>query len=346
MTTSLTRFRNDLYEGLVDFLWRQWCRLGVPGTSEGAAGAWVIDPEPLLAFTSEMGRHDARTFDLALDWLRVNGFWVNTQRLSSIMARDGTGSPAVMGAMAAWMCDLDKSMKWRGIARRNKEAAFRPSQPLIHTIPFGGSSDAVGSDPHFAAYGLLREAGRPRAVAKPVNLKAASNLMFRSRTLFGIGVQADVMVYLLATGGGHARGIAGQLGYNHMRVQEILNRLGDAGFASVRTAGRTKTFGLDRESWRGILYPTDASIPQWVNWRLLTRGMTRIWRDAWALDEKRADDYIVSSKMRTAMRAARDDLQGSGVGLHVEDDRAYTAEAYLPVFLRDIRSILATLSRI
>ena len=79
---------------------------------------------------------------------------------------------------------------------------------------------------------------------------------------------------------------------------------------------------------------------QWVNWRPLARGLTTIWREVWALDDTRADPYVFSSKMRKAMQAARDDLQGSGIHFAIEDDRTHLAEAYVPVFTRDIKGIL------
>ena len=343
MTTSAMRFRNDLNEGLVDFVWQQWCRLGVSGTSAGKS-KWVIDPEPLLAFTSEVGRHDARLFDQVLDWLAVNGAWINTQRLSAVMKQDKTGSPPVVGAMAAWMCDQDKSMKWRGIARRNVGDARKPAEPLFRTTSAGRMPVFEQPNRHFESYGLLREEVGTRGIAKPANMNDAVNIMFKSRALFGIGIRADVMVYLLTTEGGHARRIAELLGYNHMRVQEVLTGLADAGFISLRAAGRAKHYRIDRKRWAPVLCPEGPPDTQWVNWRPLTRGLTALWREAWALDENRADEYIVSSKMRSAMRAARDDLHASGIDFDIEDDQAHVAEAYLSVFLRDVAGIFKTLS--
>jgi len=324
-------------------VWQQWCRLGVSGTSRGK-GKWLIDPETLLAFTSEVGRHDARLFEQVLGWLVVNGSWINTQRLSAVMKQDRTGSPAVVGAIAAWMCDHDKSLKWRGIARRNVGDAFNPAELLFRTASAGAMPVLKEPSSHFRTYGLIREEVGTRGTAKPVNMNDAVNILFKSRALFGIGIRADAMVYLLTTEGGHARRIADLLGYNHARVQEVLTGLANAGFISVRATGRAKHYWIDRKRWAGILCSEESALPQWVNWRPLTRGLTVIWREAWALDEERADEYIVASKMRTAMRAARDDLQAGGISFSIEDDRPYLAEAYLSVFLRDVAGILTTLS--
>lgn len=337
------KFRNDLKEGLLDFVWQQWCRLGIAGTSQTKT-SWVIDPEVLLAFTSEMGRYDARLFDQVLDWLAVNGSWINAQRLSTIMKQDSIGCPAVMGAVASWMCDRDKSMKWRGIARRNHADAYKPTQPLFRAAHADTKHAIDQPDRHFEAYGLLREEIHTRDMAKPVDMNDVVNIMFKSRALFGIGIRADVMVYLLTNDGGHARRIAELLGYNHMRVHEVLTGLAHAGFVSVRAVGRAKHYWIDRRQWAPVLCQGKTPDIQWVNWRPLTRGLTAIWREAWSLEAERADDYIVSSKMREVMRASREDLYASGIAFDLTGEERYVAEDYLPVLAKDVNGILESIS--
>jgi hypothetical protein len=76
----------------------------------------------------------------------------------------------------------------------------------------------------------------------------------------------------------------------------------------------------------------------------LARGLTTLWRGIWAMNPETADEYVASSKMRRAMRAAQGDLYASGVDFDIEDDRNYIAEAYLPIFERDIAGILAAIT--
>ena len=52
MTTSVGTFRNEFTEGVLNFVWHQWCRLGVAG-SAGQKDPSIIDPEPVLGFTIE-----------------------------------------------------------------------------------------------------------------------------------------------------------------------------------------------------------------------------------------------------------------------------------------------------
>jgi len=152
--------------------------------------------------------------------------------------------------------------------------------------------------------------------------------------------------YLLTTNGGHARRIAELLGFNHMRVQSVLTALANAGFIAVRSEGKSKNYWIDRERWGPVMLSNQTtSSSRWVNWRPLARGLTAIWREAWGLDEARADEYIVSSKMRSVMMTVRDDLLASGIDFEIADDRNHVAEAYLPIFVRDITGVLDAITR-
>jgi len=313
--------------------------MGVAGSAPQKT-RWVIDPEPLLAFTAEVARRDARMFDAVLDWLITNGRWINTQRLSTIVKQDKIGDSSVMGAIASWMSDHDKSMKWRGVARRAVHADQRQAEPLFITQPNGAAKMNSEPERHFEQYGLIRGPIHNRELTKAVNMRDPCNVIFKSRAAFGIGIRADVMAYLVSTDGGYARRIAEILGYNHMRVSEVLSGMAEAGMVTVHSAGRIKHYRADRDQWQSVILPDGPEMPRWVNWRPLARGLTAIWREVWALDENRADMYVFSSKMRKAMQTAGNDLQGSGIAFAIEEDRNYVAETYLPVFFRNIERLL------
>lgn len=340
MTTSVATFRNEFSEKVLNFVWGQWCRVGLAGSSPRMS-RFVIDPEPLLAFTTEVARRDARMFDEVVDWLVTNGRWINAQRLTTIVEQDRIGASAVVGSIASWMSDRDKSMKWRGVARHM--AAVGQKEPLFFSHSKGVAASDELREPHFERYGLLRGPIHTRGLTKSVNMKDPQNVIFRCRATFGIGVRADVMAYLVSTEGDYPRRIAEVLGYNHMRVSEVLAGMAEAGMATVHSAGRTKHYRVDPSQWRSVILPDVSATPQWVNWRPLTRGLTTIWRELWALDDARSDAYVFSSKMRKAMQEAKDDLQHSGINFAIEDDRNHVAEAYLPVFINTIEGVLKTL---
>jgi len=80
MESSLIDFRAEFQERLLGLLWRQWGALGILGHGKD----WVrtpLDPEALILVSCTVARRDPRLFDAMLDWLRVNGRYVNVHRL-------------------------------------------------------------------------------------------------------------------------------------------------------------------------------------------------------------------------------------------------------------------------
>ena len=341
MSPSLMNLASDLEDGALDFLWRQWCTLGVLGTAGGEA-RWIIDPEALLLLTSETARHDARLFDEVLDWMRVNSRWINTQRLSTLNSRYGLGDTRVMAAIARHMLQHDPPAKWTrwtravGAASPADALFYRGDRPLRGPFP--------DPDRDFESYGLLRPAITPRTISQAIPMMQPCALRFRLRALFGLGMRADILCYLLAQGEAHPSGLAKELGYSQKRVQDTLNELAVSGCVQVHRVGRLKMYDLARERWADFLIPQKPHFPAWIDWVALARGLTTLWRAVWTLPRENDDSYVASSRLRKAMRAARGDLYESGIGFEIQDDRSHVAEAYLPVFRNDVGAILAKLN--
>jgi hypothetical protein len=53
---------------------------------------WMIDPEALLLATCTFGRYEPRLFDEVLDWMRTNGWVMNTQRLGTVLREESWGA--------------------------------------------------------------------------------------------------------------------------------------------------------------------------------------------------------------------------------------------------------------
>ena len=86
MKASLYNYRNTLLETLLDFLWRAWASVGITGHGNSSIKQ-IVDPEALLLFTASLGRYDQRLFDEVLEWLHINGRFINIQRLKNIMRK-------------------------------------------------------------------------------------------------------------------------------------------------------------------------------------------------------------------------------------------------------------------
>ncbi len=121
---SLKEFRNIFMENIFSFLWRQWSALGVLGEAR-SEDAWVIDPEALLVFTIEMGRYEPRLFDEVMDWLAVNGYWIDLQRLRGILRKQEERAGRLMGAVAAWLAVNSDERKWKNLAN-----LYKPLTPV------------------------------------------------------------------------------------------------------------------------------------------------------------------------------------------------------------------------
>jgi len=341
MSTLLANLGSDLEARLADFLWREWSTLGVLGTTT-AETRWLIDPEVLLLLTSEIGRHEARLFDEVMDWLRANSRWINTQRLRSLHIKQDIGDACVLAAIARSMMEHDPATKWRKLSQL---AEPRNPPEVLFRLGCRGLLSAVDEpDPVFEGYGLLRPARASRSLAQPVLMKQPCALLFRLRALFGLGMRADILCYLLTHDGAHPSGVAQALGYSQKRVQDTMVEMAESGQLQVRPSGRMKIYWLDRRQWAEFLIPRSDDFPVWIDWIHLARGLTVLWRGIWAIDAERADDYVASSKMRTTMRAAKNDLLSSGIAFNIEDDRGHIAEDYLPVFIANIRRILGEIA--
>jgi hypothetical protein len=340
MSNSFTNFTSRMEDYLTGFLWREWSTLGVAGVSEPET-RWIIDPEVLLLLTTEIGRHDARLFDEVLGWLSINSRWISTQRLRTIHEKDGIGDRRVLASVARWMMKSDPQAKWRklsqiDIRKQTTEGLFfHGHQQLLSTAGL--------ADPDFGTYGLVRPAISLRSLSQPLNMMHPCALQLRLRALFGLGMRSDIVCYLLTQDGAHPSRIAQVLGYSQKRVQDTLVEMAESGQVVVRSSGRMKIYSLDRSQWRDFLTPRTQCTPGWLNWRHLASGLSTIWRATWAVAPEQNGEYVASSRLRTAIRAAQDDLRASGIHFDIEDDRGHVAENYLPVFIENMDRVLAKL---
>src|SRR3990167_9434703 len=119
-------FRNLFLENILNFLWRQWSALGVLGGAR-TDDPWALDPEPMVLFTLEMGRYEPRLFDEVIDWLVVNGRWIDLQRLRGILREKDAIAKNLMGAVAAFLMKEGDERKWRNLTKFCKSHIFRRS---------------------------------------------------------------------------------------------------------------------------------------------------------------------------------------------------------------------------
>lgn len=307
MNESLKRFRAELSETVLTFLWAQWARIGVKANVSG--GTRVIDPEALLLLTLECARQDPRVFDEVLDWLFVNGKWINVVRLTSLMEVDEVGSPMVISAVAATLAERDRTPKWKALAARH--ASQTPQEPLFQHLGEPLQAEGYEVDPLWRKHGLLRPTVHTRgmsssALPEQASLASVANLVFKARALFGVNIRADVFAYLLFRGEANPTRIARELGYSQRRVQDALGEMAAAAdVVKVRNTGKTREYFITPDLKRALGVPPEAA---WPDWRALSRAVTAVWRKAFSLPADRVTPYLLESEVGKMIRQVRDEL--------------------------------------
>ncbi len=324
MSTSLQNSRDKLLEQLVDFLWRQWNSLGIPG-NRASEGDWIIDPESLVLVTTAIGRHDSRLLDLVIDWLHRYGRGINLQRLRRLQGQWPTSDERVLSAISEILAEQAVMRKWQLL----RETILSPDPPEPLFVSYAGVSPPVFGEPdvRFEKYGLLRTRWDPRDACQLPRTDLACNLLWTLRALFGVNARAEIMGWLLTHESGHPAAIAKDTGYFSKSIQVTLNEMEQSGHVRSERDGREKKFRLQRQNWHFLIaWPEARGYPRWINWppiyyfafrtlELLgtteTPGTSQSLR---AIQQRRVLDEIApalrESGLRSTMTATRD-LTGS-----------------------------------
>ncbi len=336
MSTAFNTCREDLRESIIDFIWNQYGVLGV-GSSSSAVLPWFIDPEPLLLFSITVARHDPRVFDEILDWLIANERWINVRRLMTLMKQDAVVEPRLVRAVAETVAvNTGKGSRWRFDESQWKTKDAPDPLFILDGRPW---SSAGVADLTFLKYGYQRSPLSLRNMSRRVPMHEPRCIAFLMRTMCGVNARADLMTLLAVRKYGHPSEIARLLGYSQRGLNEVIVEVGTSPLVGVRQDGNKKVYRWEHKNWWRLLYEKDVRPPCWIDWRALVRGLTALWRGIVEPSEQITSDYTASSLARRAMRAARRDIEDSGIGAAPEDDRPHHAEEYLAVFVRDVRQL-------
>jgi len=339
MNPSLQNFRESLLKRLVDFLWQQWSALGVAGHAR-PDGAGMIDPEALLLFSTHIARHDSRLFDEILDWLHVNGSWINLQRLGTLHKEESLGDPAVLAAIADLLSKDSAHLKWKHLMRR-VEVPSSPfaelPQKLFSSIPI-----LKEPDPVFLKHGLLRGGIELRGMSQSPRPDQPATFLFKLRALFGMQARAEVMAWLLANQQGHPAEIARQTGYFRGSIQNVLNDLTMSGHVGFSRIGREKSFFIQRhDEWHFLLtWPDAKTFPQWDNWAPLFRAI-QIFLDTLGKPELAGkSENFQAIRLREALEEATPALVRAGRIHQMNATRDMSGSAFTGLLLTDIEFLI------
>ena len=339
MNPLLQKFKQEFLESILEFLWRQWSLLGVPGY-RGKDDLWIIDPEALIMFSLTFGRSEPRLLDEIINWLHVHGNLINIQRLKRVVATESFASHGILSAIAAVISETGNTSKWGRIS----SADFSKHSENLFLNKIGEEARHYGkTDPVFEKYGFLRGPYRLRAHTQSIQIMKHTGLVFRLRSLLGINARVEILLYLLFHKTGHPRKIAREIYYFQKTVQDALVEMGGSEIIQVRSQGREKHYRLAQDDWYRLL-KIQEPYPQWINWPLLFRALEQIWLKLCEPDFFMFDELYQSSELRQLMTTVRGRIESSGIGQLLTDDSHYLGIEYTPVFMKDIKQVLEFLN--
>ncbi len=314
-------FRYLFLESILNFLWRQWSALGVLGESR-PEDPWVIDPEPMLLFTLEIGRYEPRLFDEVLDWLVVNGKWIDLQRLRGILRGKDETNTKLMGAVARFLTKESSERKWQNIANLcspQMQGISNKGEPLF--LGKGGKRYPPSHEPDFSflSCGFNRPKIKIRRLTREVPITSQSTIRFLLRALFGVGSRAECVTYLLTNEGGHPAEVAKAIGLSVRGTQDTLIDLARSGLVLTRSRGKRKIeYWLSHERWWEFLTKgsiTEIKRPIWIDWISLFSALSKVWAALNELSKEGLSDYMRSSKLRDSIEEVGNEFLKSGLDI-------------------------------
>ena len=341
MDTSFLEFKGYVLDRLLDLLWRQWSALGIPGRTTMEERR-VVDPESLLLLSMTIGRYDARLFDEILDWLVVNGAFLNVQRLRNLMKRFDFQRQAQLSAVSELLMKKSNDpLKWKRLAAPRSPRNPEPLFFLKSGKPIPMPEDKA---PEFSAHGLLRGPIKLRGHAQPFPTKGMPPLLLRLRALLGVNARCELLCLLAAAEEIHPSDVARQTGYSPRTVQNTLAEMARSGIVQVRSGNRDKWYALHRGVLDILLKPKGSTTP-WPNWAPLFRAFEMLWLGVNDPKRQGLDALTQASESRRIGKEMRPLLADAGWGRQLEDDSSFRGVEYSAVFFRNIKDILNQLNQ-
>jgi hypothetical protein len=114
-----------------------------------------------------------------------------------------------------------------------------------------------------------------------------------------------------------------------------------SGVIQVRSANREKRYWLKPAEWLRLLNRADKPVPRWITWPPFFSALEQIWL---RLNDPKLNDLeplLQASEVRQLMTTVRPALERAGFDRKLSDDRQHLGESYLPVFIADVKKLLA-----
>jgi hypothetical protein len=339
MKTPLHDFRSEFLDRLLDLLWSQWNTVGVYGHGKAWEGS-VIDPEALLLLTCTVARSDSRLFDAVVEWLSINGRFVNVQRIKRMIKDEDFAGLPVLRAVAGSVSEGSHEIKWAGLI--DSSARGSGKEDALFFLKSGDPLPVVGEkDTVFADYGFRRDRFEPRRVAGPFRPEPAGNLQLKLRALLGVNARCEILLFLLLNRRGSPRAMARDCYFFPATVSKALAELNRSGYVVSRAEGRRRLHTLVPGSrWRSLLLGKEETL-SWVVWARLFRALEQIWLFLDDHELSRKSAAVQASSLRRLLReSVVSRIERSGLDFVFEEDASHPGEALIPFFVERMSALL------
>ena len=308
MKKSFTNSKSLFHQKLLSFLWRQWAAIGVAGHASNTDD-WIIDPEALLLFSSEITRHDPRLFDEIIDWLQLFGSRINLTRLKRIHQQENLGSPSVLAAIGETLSQASIHHKWKSLIQLSTfDPAKGHAEPLFpQSLSFDWEKFKHQTDPHFLKHGWLRTPPEFRKMSQAPQPHTATNLLFKLRALFGNQSRAEIVAWLLSHPHGHPAKITRDTHYSKRIIQQTLNELETSGHIISRRNNREKHFRIIHSQWEFLKPSSGAAphtFPRWINWPSVFAALSALHHSLSTPGIDDASELFQAAQIRSALEQA------------------------------------------
>lgn len=309
-TTILDEAASLAREATVGAAWAQWSSLGAGTVTTGTkAPESIIDPEALILVSLAMLHEERRLVDLLAWWARVGSRLLSVQRIKGMV----DCFPASIG---------------EGLGRFARSAA-------------------AANDARWKRYaGKAPLAARDKSARAP-SLSEPPALILRLRAGFGVNAKADVLAFLLSTGGDRAtiQDIERGTGYASVTVREATRDMALARFIRETRTHPVSYYARPRP-WAELLQrdepgnhqDREPELPRWQFWVSVFAFLVHV-DDLAQSEATGTGPYLQSSRARDIYETHRRALTANRI--EVPDPDHYRGAEYLPAFLETVRIVSA-----
>ena len=297
---SVQKYKSQLYEAVLDLIWKQWTALGIPGQIAVPESEMILDPEALLLFSAGFARHDQRLYDLILDWLQIHSSQINIQRLKALHSNMEWKDTASLGYMCAVIAENDP-VRWRKTADVFCRGAVK--QPSILFLDRNNEPEKFipRQDPLALCCGFSRNIHRDSDKIPDQLPKSPATLLLQMRGLLGISARAETILILLTSPLCKVQDIVDRSSFTWKSIQDVLAELIAGGYvSSLDGKGRGKQYFLTEPE--KMLRFFNLRTPIFWNWPSIYDAIGLLWQTCSNPFLKKVSDETVRNEFQSLYR--------------------------------------------